>query len=98
MGYYDGLESAEGGDFVDGGLVEEGDQIEEDVAGWCLQKFGSVADGEFGFGADGPDVGVVFVLPPDVSVVAAEFEEGGEGLACCWDVLSWILSCLDSYY
>jgi hypothetical protein len=87
----DSLDATEGVNAIDCRLVKVRDEIPKNVASGSEQEFCSVADGELGFGADGPDFWVVLVLPEDVVSRAAQFEEGGEDLAGCWNVLAGIL-------
>ena len=92
MRYNDRLETAKGMNHVNGILVNKGYQVPQDVASGCLDELGAVANCEFGFGADRPHIGFVLVLPPNVSMMTAELEEGGEHLACCGDILARVIA------
>lgn len=93
MGDDDGDEVAFGVDGVDGGGVEQGDEIPEDgVASGGGDEDGALADGEFGFGDDAGEMGVVRVRVEDVVVGLAEGGEGGEGLAGGRDELAGIVA------
>jgi hypothetical protein len=73
---------------ADEGGRKEGDAVPEDVAGGCVDEEGTLAYGEAGGTVDGGEVGGGGVGGEEAGVVETKGAEGGEGLACWWDVLA----------